>query len=535
MCNNFNTSISEFSEYMHSDISDIIDFNKEIMIPEINSENCHQDLSDIINFSNDFNVPKITLIKSLDLRVSESKIAKIFNQDFEFIQEMLVAYYACRKHKRSTLGSIEFEMDFEIKLLHLAEDIYTQKYETGKSVCFVVRYPRYREVFAAPFRDRIPHHFIYNKLNPFFERIFGDRIFNCREGMGQLYGVHQLYTDIKDCSYNYTQNCYVCKLDLKAFFMSINKKTLAKLVDNFIVEILKKYPRFPYGNILRWLCQLVILNHPEEKCVRHSPLSMWKHLPKEKSLFTNGKDLGIAIGNLFAQLFANFILWFIEDIFNKYGIIYHGRYVDDIYMVDRDKSNILRAIPAIRQRLSQLGLRFNEKKFYLQSYTKGIKFTGAVIMPGRIYALSRNISNLKKAIKNLNNFKSIEDIKKQIAIINSLVGLLRQYNNFNTRKRLLNEVDPKLYKEYIYIKHNYKIPKGEYQCLLWKYKYNPTYDVKRYLCNILMNDPHSHLYRKFHKKHNYRFKNKEQKNKNVFINKYLKIDNQTLKNKKEKN
>lgn len=179
--------------------------------------------------------------------------------DFETILE---AYLDCRKRKRSTVGATEFELDYVHNLVELMNEVNSRQYKIGKSICFVVRYPRYREVFAGEFRDRIIHHYIAFRLEPLFEKIFCDRTYNCRKGKGQLAGVTQLAEDIREESEDYTKDAYVMKVDLKGFFMSIPKPLLAKMVDDFIVE---NY----YGDDkedLRWICGLVIMHRPELNC-----------------------------------------------------------------------------------------------------------------------------------------------------------------------------------------------------------------------------------------------------------------------------
>ena len=313
--------------------------------------------------------------------------------DFETILE---AYLDCRKRKRSTVGATEFELDYVHNLVELMNEVNSRQYKIGKSICFVVRYPRYREVFAGEFRDRIIHHYIALRLEPLFEQIFCDRTYNCRKGNGQLAGVTQLAEDIRDESENYTKDAYVMKVDLKGFFMSIIKSKLARMVDDFIVE---RYDGDDKED-LRWLCNLVVMHRPELNCEQRSPLWMWNFIPKEKSLFTNGEDRGIAIGNLFAQLFANFLLntidWKIDAV-----CVRHNRYVDDISFVSKDKKKLLSIIPMLRIELGKLGLRLNEKKFYLQHYSKGVQFTGAVIKPDRIYVANHTINSFAFAVERL--------------------------------------------------------------------------------------------------------------------------------------
>ena len=365
---------------------------------------------------------------------------------------MLEAYYDCRRSKRRTASAIVYEMNYESNLIALRDRINTRTYQPGKSICFVVTRPRYREVFAASFEDRIVHHYIALRLEPLFELVFSPRTFNCRKGKGQLYGVKMLEADIKEASNNYTTDCYIMKLDLQGFFMSIDKSMLARMIDKFIV----KYYKGNDIDDLRYLCQVVVLHCPEKNCERHSPREMWGHLPANKSLFTNGEGKGVAIGNLFAQLFANFLLneldWYIEEL----GIKYHGRYVDDFYCIHKDKQVLLSAVPKIRAKLAELGLSLNPKKFYFQPYTKGVEFTGAVVKPYRTYCCNRVLTNFIAAVRKLNRSKNIDDVTHAVCSINSYLGLLRQSNEYAQRLKILKMIEPRAYK-WIYIKGHYEV------------------------------------------------------------------------------
>ena len=375
--------------------------------------------------------------------------------------DILQAYFDCRKNKRRTASATVYEMDYESRLIGLRDRINARTYTPGKSICFVVTRPRYREVFAASFEDRIVHHYIAQKLEPLFEKIFNPRTYNCRKGKGQLYGVDILKNDIRECSQNYKIDCHILKLDLKGFFMSIFRLMLAEMVDRFIVD----YYDGPDKEDLRYVCRVVILHEPEYNCERHSPAHLWDMLPANKSLFTNGRGYGVAIGNLFAQLFANFLLnildWFVEEL----GIKYHGRYVDDFYMIHTDKNVLLSAIPKIRAKLAEYRLRINEKKFYLQHFRKGVEFTGAIVRPNRVYACNRSINNFAGAVAKLNRAKSIEGIEKAVSSVNSYLGLLRHYDEYKNRRRIVNKIKPAIM-EFLRIK-------GDYRSIVIKKEYRP--------------------------------------------------------------
>ena len=366
---------------------------------------------------------------------------------------ILEAYYDCRRSKRRTASAVVYEMDYEASLVSLKDRINARTYQPGKSICFVVRWPRYREVFAAKFEDRIVHHYIALRLNPLFEAIFSPRTFNCRKGKGQLYGINILKEDIRQCSENYTKDCYVMKLDLKGFFMSIDKLLLANMIDRFVVDNYRGSDK----EELRWLCRLVILHCPEKNCERHSPLCMWGYLDKNKSLFTNGEGRGIAIGNLFAQIFANFLLNDLDWLLELLGVKYHGRYVDDFYSVARSKAFLLSLMGPIRQLLEKYHLKLNEKKFYLQHYSKGVEFTGTIVKPGRTYVCNRTINKFIMAVRRLNAIQDESELEHDVAAINSYLGLLRQNNEYANRRKILNMIDRRIFKEYVYIKGHYEI------------------------------------------------------------------------------
>jgi hypothetical protein len=67
-------------------------------------------------------------------------------------------------------------------------------------------------------------------------------------------------------------------------------------------------------------------------------------LPANKSLFTVDKDYGLPIGNLTSQMFANFYL----NTFDKLMVEkfkYYGRYVDDFFVISKDKKLLLDSVP----------------------------------------------------------------------------------------------------------------------------------------------------------------------------------------------
>ncbi|NYT27755.1 MAG: hypothetical protein H0A76_07560 [Candidatus Thiodubiliella endoseptemdiera] len=55
---------------------------------------------------------------------------------------------------------MEFEFDYESKLIELATQINNRTYQPKPSTVFMINKPVKREIFAADFSDRVVHHLI---------------------------------------------------------------------------------------------------------------------------------------------------------------------------------------------------------------------------------------------------------------------------------------------------------------------------------------------------------------------------------------
>jgi retron-type reverse transcriptase len=98
----------------------------------------------------------------------------------KLLLDLFQAYYDTRKHKRNTHSAVNFEMNYESKIIELRNDLVNGTYIISPSICFIIKDPVQREVFAADFRDRIIHHLIYNYMYELFDRHFIYDSYSCR-------------------------------------------------------------------------------------------------------------------------------------------------------------------------------------------------------------------------------------------------------------------------------------------------------------------------------------------------------------------
>jgi len=144
----------------------------------------------------------------------------------KILNDLFQAYFDARKNKRNTINALAFEKHFEENIFSLFNEITDYNYNPLPSICFVVTKPVKREIFAANFRDRVIHHFIYNYIAPVFEKIFISDSYSCRKGKGTHYGIKRIDCFIRSCSNNYQKDCYILKLDIKGYFMAMNRNLL---------------------------------------------------------------------------------------------------------------------------------------------------------------------------------------------------------------------------------------------------------------------------------------------------------------------
>jgi len=362
----------------------------------------------------------------------------------QILTDLFQAYYDARRNKRNTINALRFEINYESNLLKLCDEIISGNYRPLQSICFIVNKPVKREIFAADFRDRVIHHFIFNHISPIFEKYFIHDSYSCRRQKGTHFGIQRTAKFIRSCSQNYTRNCYVLKLDIKGYFMAINKSILLKKVKN--VLLCQRHSLDFNLQIELELIEKTIFNDPVHDCRMKGQKSDWEGLPKSKSLFYSEKNCGLPIGNLTSQLFSNVYLNdFDHFIKNELGIKHYGRYVDDFVIVHQNKYYLKSLIHRIRKYLhDELRLQLHPNKIYLQHFSKGVQFLGVIVKPHRIYIANRTKGNFYQAIQTQNRIARHHKPTKEeqaafLSSMNSYLGIMKHYKTYKLRKKMIRK------------------------------------------------------------------------------------------------
>jgi retron-type reverse transcriptase len=338
-------------------------------------------------------------------------------------EDLVAAYFDCRTNKRRSPSALAFERDLERNLVELHAELAGGTYRPGRSICFVILRPKPREVWAAAFRDRIVHHLLYNRIGERFERTFIADSCACIEGRGTLYAARRLEAKVGSITRNWQCGAYYLKADLANFFISIDKRILGKLLDTRIRE--------PHW---RELARLVLWHDPRTGALVQSPPDRLALIPPHKRLDSQPAHLGLPIGNLSSQFFANVYLD-VLDRFVKHELRaeHYIRYVDDFVLLHASPQQLNAWRAAIAAFLSEaLGVRLNDSKTILQPIARGIDFVGQVVKPWRRTIRRRTVhAGLQRAVSTDTPFETA----------NSYFGLLRQAtHSHRDRARLANVV-----------------------------------------------------------------------------------------------
>jgi retron-type reverse transcriptase len=374
--------------------------------------------------------------------------------------ELFEAYFSCRRNKRNSPSALEFEVHFEREIWRLHDEIKSGTYRPGKCIAFIVEEPVKREVFASGFRDRVVHHWLIERLNPLFEQYFIRDSYACRPNKGNLYGIYRVARGLNALRFPSGQEGYVLKLDIRGFFMHINRHILYQKLEAFIHKF---YNHSDRDRVLS-ISHQIIFHQPAANCEIRGSRSDWYGLPHDKSLFYAPPDCGLPIGNLSSQVFANFYLHefdvFVRDTLR---VAHYGRYVDDFVLLHPDRAYLNSLIPRIEHYLkTELGLTLHPKKRYLQHYGKGVTFLGVHIKPGRIGVAPRLKTQFYAALHRINAYlrqkRPLTRAQQTyvISCVNSYLGLMRWFHTFRLRRKCLTQVLNARWLEHLQMPRNRK-------------------------------------------------------------------------------
>ena len=382
------------------------------------------------------------------------------------IDALFEAEEDCWKSKKSRQDAARFHFHLA-EVFDLFKILNNRSYQPTTSTCFVLTYPRYREVFAAKYRDRVVHHLVAPFVSKVTEAVHitnGDISHGNRNGFSAQTAAEQIQLNMRRYP-----NGVVATMDVQGFFMNINREVAYQI----FVNAFNKYKPSGYSEqdteFMLWVLYQLIHHYPASDCVRNSPLCMWDKIPPEKTLFCN-KGKGLPIGNFYSQLIANLVLSVWGRAVLDMGLECRvTQFVDDMCIVAKDKHAIHKIRQMSIELLEDMKLNIHPKKFYIQPTRHGVQFCGRVIYANRMYINNRTIRACKNSIKQATKAgASLRNAEKLLNSFNSYMGFMCHTRSYKIQCELASMVEQSDYKEYLYFKHK----KGQVVCVMYE-KYKP--------------------------------------------------------------
>jgi len=349
------------------------------------------------------------------------------------IDNLLLAWKEFVVGKKSKPDVQIFARNLMDNILALHEDLANKTYAHGGYKSFFINDPKRRHIHKASVRDRLVHHAVYRILYPFFDRTFIGDSYSCRLEKGTHKAINCFRAVAYQVSKNHTKTCWVLKCDIKKFFASIDHQIL--------IEILQEY--IPDENIV-WLLKNIIgsfrtdvecpplqTRNPSERRMRRRGGVDCHRLDPLPLPLREGEKIGLPLGNLTSQLFANIYMnVFDQWVKHKLKARHYIRYADDFVFLSGDEIYLKNLIPMIRDFLSlRLRLTLHPDKIFLKTLASGVDFLGWV--------------NFKdyRVLRNKTKHRMFSRIKENPTpeTLQSYLGLLGHGDTFNVRERLLGE------------------------------------------------------------------------------------------------
>lgn len=360
------------------------------------------------------------------------------------LADLYAAWHMARRHKTSKHYVRVFDRQAPRNLRHMAAQLIRRDYTPEPSSCFIVDRPKKREVFAAQFSDRIIHHLYYNYTHQLFEHTFIADSYSCIQGRGTHYGIERLKHHILTESENYGRRCWAMSLDIRGYFMHIDRKILLGIATDTIKRMAthsvdgsgttwQDVIDIPF---VLWLTEQIVMLDPKSSCKIVGKPEEWDGLDLNKSLFHTPDGCGLPIGNLTSQLLSNVYLnEFDQHMKRDLHCKHYGRYVDDAYVVSTDKEWLLSLIPQIDCFLQErLHLQLHRGKTQLREVSQGVEFLGGFVKPHRTYMSHHAEQRLRRSVERLPMNKP----DKLFRSVNAMLGVLAHYDSYRLRHELFD-------------------------------------------------------------------------------------------------
>ncbi len=339
-------------------------------------------------------------------------------------ERLELAYRKARKQKRYRPEVLEFTADLDSNLLQIQSDLRNESFTFGPYRKHWVYVPKKRIVMALPFASRIVQWDIYLELKPFYKGLMIEDSFACLDGKGSIAAAQRLQYWLRQIR-NKPGEWYSLKLDISKYFYRVDHSILLGILDERIKDV----------RLMRLLENIVNCDGEKFGLPRFTG-------PEDVEEDEWLSEVGMPIGNLTSQLFANIYLNELDQ-FCKHQLHIHkfDRYMDDTVALAPDKATANGWKDEIEGFLSdRLRLDLN-RKTAVRPAGENIEFVGYIINADSLRIRKQTARRMKSSFHGICSryFSGDLDDKEFQRRVAAYNGILKHTNN-NGLKDQLNAI-----------------------------------------------------------------------------------------------
>ncbi len=259
-----------------------------------------------------------------------------------------------------------FFEDYVNNLHNLQYELTNGLYQPGGYNEFMVFEPKPRLVHAPEYRDKIVQLAIINIIKEIYYPVFIHDSYSCIDKKGTHACAMRIHHFIKKAKWEYGDDAFIIKIDIRKFFYSIDREILKRIVRKKI------------------------------KCPDTLEL-IFKIIDSANQL----SELGLPLGNPFSQIGSNIYMNEVDQFAKRVlGLKYYVRYADDIIIVVEDKEMANDVLCVLREFISvNLNLATNDKKTKIFPINQGVNAIGYKIYATHMLLRDMSKKKIKRKVK----------------------------------------------------------------------------------------------------------------------------------------
>lgn len=358
----------------------------------------------------------------------------VYNEMLKFDKAELM-FHKIKRNCKNKQAVYNFSLYLNENIYRILELLYKREYKFSKYRIFMIRDPKFRIIMSENIPDKLVNHMVSKYiLLPCLESKLIDTNVATRIDKGSGYAFDKFCDYVNKLKYE-NKEIYVLKIDIKKYFYNIDHKILMEKVRKYIKdkEALKIIEQILDTTNEEYIVERI--NYLKKRKIEHIKDLKINEQEKLKKINTINSipvyeyGKGLPIGNMTSQIFAIFYLndvdhYIKEKLHFKYAI----RYMDDILILDTDKSRLLKSFKLIEKEINKLNLEIN-KKSNIYRLSTGISFLGYMFKLDRNNKLIIRYNNgtIRRITKKLKYLKK-NDIEQYNRSFGSYQGYLCKSN-----------------------------------------------------------------------------------------------------------